>query len=81
MLVFPDLHSGNLAYKLMQRLGGAETIGPILTGLAKPVHIVAPTSDDNEIIHLASIAVVEAQAQETERPRPPVPSEALGELV
>jgi malate dehydrogenase (oxaloacetate-decarboxylating)(NADP+) len=81
VLVFPDLHSGNLAYKLMQRLGGAETIGPILTGLAKPVHIVAPTSDDNEIIHIASIAVVEAQAQETERPRPPVPSEALGELV
>jgi len=61
VLVFPDLHSGNLAYKLMQRLGGAETIGPILAGLAKPVHIVGPTSDDNEIMHIASIAAVEAQ--------------------
>jgi malate dehydrogenase (oxaloacetate-decarboxylating)(NADP+) len=45
----------------MQRLAGAETIGPILAGLAKPVHIVGPTSDDNEIIHIASIAAVEAQ--------------------
>ncbi len=63
VLIFPDLHSGNLAYKLMQRLAGSETIGPILTGLAKPVHIVSPTSDDNEIIHIASIAVVEAQAR------------------
>ncbi|MGE5178232.1 MAG: NADP-dependent malic enzyme [Bacteroidota bacterium] len=69
VLVFPDLHSGNLAYKLMQRIGGAETIGPILTGLAKPIHIVAPTSDDNEIIHIASIAVVEAQMQEEEKKR------------
>jgi malate dehydrogenase (oxaloacetate-decarboxylating)(NADP+) len=69
VLVFPDLQSGNLGYKLMQRLGGAETIGPILTGLAKPIHIVAPTSDDNEIIHIASIAVVEAQMQEEERKR------------
>ena len=69
VLVFPDLQSGNLGYKLMQRLGGAETIGPILTGLAKPIHIVAPTSDDNEIIHIASIAVVEAQMQEEEKKR------------
>ena len=63
VLIFPDLHSGNLAYKLMQRLAGSETIGPILAGLAKPVHIVSPTSDDNEIIHIASIAVVEAQGR------------------
>jgi malate dehydrogenase (oxaloacetate-decarboxylating)(NADP+) len=64
VLIFPDLHSGNLAYKLMQRLGGAETIGPILTGLAKPVHLVSPTSDDNEIIHITAIAVLEAQLRD-----------------
>jgi malate dehydrogenase (oxaloacetate-decarboxylating)(NADP+) len=64
VLIFPDLHSGNLAYKLMQRLGGAETIGPILTGLAKPVHVVAQTSDDNEIINITAIAVVEAQMRD-----------------
>ena len=64
VLIFPDLHSGNLAYKLVQRLGGAETIGPILAGLAKPVHILSTMSDDNEIIHIASIAVVEAQQRD-----------------
>jgi malate dehydrogenase (oxaloacetate-decarboxylating)(NADP+) len=81
VLVFPDLHSGNLAYKLMQRLGGAETIGPILAGLARPIHIVSPTSDDNEIIHIASIAAVEAQ----ERDQPSAPAaggaETLHEVV
>jgi malate dehydrogenase (oxaloacetate-decarboxylating)(NADP+) len=66
VLIFPDLHSGNIAYKLMQRLGGAETIGPILTGLAKPVHVVGQASDDNEIINIAAIAVVEAQLREKE---------------
>lgn len=66
VLVFPDLHSGNLAYKLMQRLGGAETIGPILTGLAKPVQVVAQAADDNEIINIAAIAVVETQIRERE---------------
>ena len=66
VLIFPDLNSGNIAYKLMQRLGGAETIGPILTGLAKPVHVVGQASDDNEIINIAAIAVVEAQLREKE---------------
>ena len=66
VLIFPDLHSGNIAYKLMQRLGGAETIGPILTGLAKPVQVVAQGSDDNEIINIAALAVVETQLREKE---------------
>jgi malate dehydrogenase (oxaloacetate-decarboxylating)(NADP+) len=77
VLVFPDLHSGNLAYKLMQRLGGAETIGPILTGLAKPVHVVGPASDDNEIINISAIAVVEAQLRAEE----PQASHLIEELV
>jgi malate dehydrogenase (oxaloacetate-decarboxylating)(NADP+) len=81
VLVFPDLHSGNLGYKLMQRLGGAETIGPILTGLAKPVHLVAPTSDDNEIINITAIAVVEAQLRESERTLPPPSTRMVEELV
>jgi malate dehydrogenase (oxaloacetate-decarboxylating)(NADP+) len=58
----------------MQRLGGAETIGPILAGLARPIHIVSPTSDDNEIIHIASIAAVEAQ--ERDQPSAPAPAGA-----
>jgi malate dehydrogenase (oxaloacetate-decarboxylating)(NADP+) len=67
VLVFPDLQSGNLGYKLMQRLAGAETIGPILTGLAKPVHIVSPTSDDNEIINITALAVAESKPREDAR--------------
>jgi malate dehydrogenase (oxaloacetate-decarboxylating)(NADP+) len=69
VLIFPDLQSGNIAYKLMQRLGGAETIGPILTGMAKPVHVLAQGSDDNEIINIAAIAVVEAQLRQKEKDR------------
>ena len=67
VLIFPDLQSGNIAYKLMQRLGGAETIGPILTGLSKPVHVLGQASDDNEIINITTIAVVEAQLREKEK--------------
>ena len=82
VLVFPDLHSGNLAYKLMQRLGGAEIIGPILTGPAKPVHIVTPTSDDNEIINMVAIAVVEAGLRKKElKPSRPAPYRTIEELV
>ena len=80
VLVFPDLHSGNLGYKLMQKLAGAETIGPILTGLAKPVHVVTPMSDDNEIINITALAVVEAKLREASRELE-LPSGAAHELV
>ncbi|HEX7077408.1 MAG TPA: NADP-dependent malic enzyme [Candidatus Eisenbacteria bacterium] len=81
VLIFPDLQSGNLAYKLMQRLGNAETIGPILTGLAKPVHIVSQASDDNEVINIAAIAVVEAQILAGEHERHPFSPAMAEELV
>lgn len=61
VLIFPDLNSGNIAYKLAQRLGGLEAIGPILMGLSKPVHVLHPTLDVDEIVNMAAIAVVEAQ--------------------
>jgi malate dehydrogenase (oxaloacetate-decarboxylating)(NADP+) len=80
VLIFPDLHSGNLAYKLMQRMGGAETIGPILTGLAKPVHLVSQMSDDNEILHITAIAGVEAQLRE-QASAAEAPAHAVEELV
>ena len=61
VFIFPDLNSGNIAYKLMQRLGGLEAIGPILVGLAKPVHVLHPSLDVNAIVDMAAIAAVDAQ--------------------
>ncbi len=62
VFIFPDLNSGNIAYKLMQRMGGLDAIGPILMGLAKPVHVLHRTLDINEIVDMAAIAVVDAQS-------------------
>lgn len=59
--IFPDLASGNISYKLMQELGGAEAIGPILMGLKKPVHILQLGSSVREIVNMITIAVVDAQ--------------------
>ncbi|HJU82729.1 MAG TPA: NADP-dependent malic enzyme [Holophagaceae bacterium] len=61
VLIFPDLNSGNIGYKLVQRLAGAEVIGPITCGMAKPVHVLQRHSDLNDIIHLTALTVVEAQ--------------------
>ncbi|WP_439880392.1 NADP-dependent malic enzyme [Pontibacter sp. MBLB2868] len=60
-LVFPTLTSGNVAYKLLQEMGGAEAIGPILMGMRKPVHILQLGSSIREIINMVAIAVVDAQ--------------------
>ena len=60
-LIFPNLSSGNIAYKLMQELGNAEHIGPILLGMKKPMHVLPLGCSVTEIINLATIAVVDAQ--------------------
>ncbi|MBZ5578017.1 MAG: NADP-dependent malic enzyme [Acidobacteriia bacterium] len=61
VLIFPNLEAGNIAYKLLQRIGGAELIGPLLTGLSKPVHVLQRGSEVNDIVHVAAVAVVDAQ--------------------
>ena len=61
VLIFPDLHSGNIAYKLLMRLGGAEAIGPILMGLQKSVHVLQRGCEVNDIVNMTAIGVVEAQ--------------------
>jgi malate dehydrogenase (oxaloacetate-decarboxylating)(NADP+) len=63
-LIFPNLESGNIAYKLLQELGGAEAVGPILLGLNKPVHVLQLGSSVREIVNMITIAVVDAQAKE-----------------
>ncbi|GEO03814.1 malic enzyme [Adhaeribacter aerolatus] len=60
-LIFPDLNSGNIAYKLLQEIGGSETIGPLLMGMRKPVHILQLGSSTREIVNMVAIAVVDAQ--------------------
>jgi malate dehydrogenase (oxaloacetate-decarboxylating)(NADP+) len=61
VLVFPDLNSANTSYKLLARLGGAQPVGPILVGMAKPVHIVQQDSDVSDIVNTAVLATVDAQ--------------------
>jgi malate dehydrogenase (oxaloacetate-decarboxylating)(NADP+) len=61
VLVFPDLSSANISYKLMMRIGGAEALGPILMGLSKPVHVLQRGATVEEIVNMAAIAVVHSQ--------------------
>jgi malate dehydrogenase (oxaloacetate-decarboxylating)(NADP+) len=62
-LIFPNLAAGNIAYKLLQELSGAEAIGPILMGLNKTVHVLQLGSSVREIVNMATIAVVDAQTK------------------
>jgi malate dehydrogenase (oxaloacetate-decarboxylating)(NADP+) len=62
-LIFPNLDSGNIAYKLMQTMGAAEAIGPVLLGMKKPVHILQLGSSVREIVNMVTIAVVDAQSR------------------
>jgi malate dehydrogenase (oxaloacetate-decarboxylating)(NADP+) len=61
VFIFPNLASANIAYKLMHQIGGASIFGPILLGMAKPVHILALNVDANDIVNLSAYAVVSAQ--------------------
>ncbi|APF19062.1 NADP-dependent malic enzyme [Caldithrix abyssi] len=60
VLIFPSLEAGNIAYKLMMRLGGAEAIGPILVGLEKSVHVLQRNCDVDTIVRMCAIAAVDA---------------------
>ena len=64
VLIFPNLEAGNIAYKLLQRLGGAEAIGPMLVGMDKPVHVMQRGDEVKDIVNLAGVAVVDAQTDD-----------------
>ena len=64
VFVFPDLGSANIAYKLLARLGGAETIGPILLGMGAPIHVLQAGDDVQEVIAMTAVAVMDAQSRE-----------------
>jgi malate dehydrogenase (oxaloacetate-decarboxylating)(NADP+) len=63
ILVFSRLSAANVAYKLLDRLGGADVIGPVLLGMAKPAHILQRGCSVQDIINLATVAAVDSQAR------------------
>jgi malate dehydrogenase (oxaloacetate-decarboxylating)(NADP+) len=61
VLIFPSLDAGNIAYKLMERVGGARAIGPILTGTSKAIHVLQRNCDVEDIVNTTALAVIDAQ--------------------
>ncbi len=61
VLIFPNLDAANICYKLLDRIGGAAAIGPILVGMAQPVHVLQRGAEVSEIVNMAVIAAVDAQ--------------------
>ena len=80
VLVFPELQSANLGYKLLQRLGGAETVGPILMGMRKPVHLLQHGCDVRDIVNMAAIASVDAQRAQGDPPEVTADAEPMESL-
>jgi malate dehydrogenase (oxaloacetate-decarboxylating)(NADP+) len=81
VLIFPDLASANIACKLLAKIAGGETIGPILMGMSRPVHVLHRDATVEQIVNLAAIAVVDAQENETYahfRARVPTEPELVG---
>ncbi|HEY57042.1 MAG TPA: NADP-dependent malic enzyme [Anaerolineae bacterium] len=64
VLVFPDLESANIAYKLLARLGKAEAIGPILLGMGAPVHVLQTGDEVRDIVNITAVAVMDAASRE-----------------
>ena len=64
VLIFPNLAAGNIAYHLLQEVGGAEAVGPILLGLRKPVYVLQLGSTVRQIVNIIALSVVEAQVKE-----------------
>jgi malate dehydrogenase (oxaloacetate-decarboxylating)(NADP+) len=62
VLIFPDLNSANITYKLLMKIGGAEAIGPILMGMSKPVYVLPRGAEVEDIVNITALGVVEAQS-------------------
>jgi malate dehydrogenase (oxaloacetate-decarboxylating)(NADP+) len=63
-LIFPNLESANSTYKMLKELNGIDSIGPIMMGMQKPVHILQLGASVDEIVNMAAVAVIDAQQKE-----------------
>ena len=63
-LIFPNLESANITYKMLKELNNADSIGPILLGLSKSVHILQLGASVEEMVNMAAVAVIDAQERE-----------------
>lgn len=61
VLIFPELAAGNVAYKLLDRLGGAKAVGPLLMGIGKPFSVLQRGSDMENVVNVIAITVGQAQ--------------------
>jgi malate dehydrogenase (oxaloacetate-decarboxylating)(NADP+) len=77
VLIFPDLNSANITYKLLMKVGGAEAIGPILMGMSKPVYVLPRGAEVEDIVNITAIAVVEAQGKDSSGARARSRAEAV----
>src|SRR5437016_8511486 len=73
VLIFPNLDAANISYKLLDRIGGAEAIGPILVRMAQPVHVLQRGAELNGIVNMPVIAAVDAR-EHSRRPRAEPPA-------
>ena len=61
LLLFPDLASGNIACKLLRKLGGAHTVGPILAGMKLPIHVLQKGCEVEDVVSIAALAAIDAE--------------------
>ena len=60
VMIFPNLDSGNIAYKITQRIGGATAIGPVLQGLTKPANDLSRGCDSDDVLHMIAVTALQA---------------------